>query len=35
MEEVNSWISYHVEEWDGRPVDEDGIVYDGEEEYDD
>lgn len=31
MEEVNSWISYHVEEWDGRPVDEDGIVYDGEE----
>jgi hypothetical protein len=31
MEEVNSWISYHVEEWDGRPVDEDGMVYDGEE----
>ena len=31
QEEVESWISYHVEEWDGRPVDEDGIVYDGEE----
>ena len=31
MEEVNSWIAYYVEEWDRRPVDEDGIVYDGEE----